>query len=388
VRLRVAILSTLLPVALVAATTAGLAESRGHAAKAPSARPAGTRRFRWQRVVTASAPSVRISAPIAYDPATRQVVLIGGVRTINPKVGSPAETETVLGDTWVFIDGDWSQMISGPTPPIGDSPDVLAYDPGRKALFLVTAPAFVAGTARLTQPSTTWAWTGSHWSELLGSGPHWGTATTASALLAYDAATHQLVFAPAGGPSTYVLGESGWLSEPKPPRLMTDMAYDPAARRLVGQTETSGSMWWWTGKRWQLLERHVVVRLHAGSAYGMFVESANWVTDEAAGELIVFGYTAETTVSSVHTPNPPDLFAWIRGTWRPIEAKMNPVPENPQNFSLAYDGSIGGVVAFGGGSGEFTSSGVPCPASTTKIDCPNPGYITGGNNTWKLVRSQ
>ena len=355
--------------AVASILTSGAGTAPPRSAQVPSVRPAGTG-FRWQRVVTASAPSARISAPTAYDPGTRQLVLIGGIRLVEPTLSSPAETETVLGDTWLFAHGNWSQMTSGPAPPVGAHPDVVAYDPARKALILVTAPAFAAGTTRVTRPSATWTWTGSHWSELLGSGPRWGTG---SALMAYDVATHQLVFAPSPPgpnthiPSTYVLGTSGWLREPKPPYLAWSMAYDPVTRRLVGQDPTSGSMWGWTGKRWQLLERRLVVHLHTGSVYGVDGESANWVTDESANEIIVLG-TIQTG-PSVHTR----LYTWLGGAWYPIEAAMNPASENPQNFSLAYDGSVHGVVAFGGSEGERTSSGA---------------WITGGNSTWELVRSR
>lgn len=166
---------------------------------------------------------------------------------------------------------------------IGSSADVLAYDPARKALVLVTAPELATGSTRVIQPSTTWTWTGAHWREMLGNGPGWGTT---GALMAYDPATNQLVFAPNNRPdtsdsSTYVLGASGWLREPKSP-LLSWMAYDPVTGRLLAENGADGSMWWWTGKRWQLVTHHVVVRLQEGSYKGILVEGANWVTDQSA----------------------------------------------------------------------------------------------------------
>jgi hypothetical protein len=363
VNLRAAVWLLIGSVAVIAAAATSVATSSSRA----STRPVGTNGFRWERVVTASAPSARSSAPVAYDPAIRQLVLIGGVRQVNPTLSSPVQTETILDDTWVFANNDWSQMTSGPTPPVGTQPDVVAYDPARKALILVTAPTFAKDTTRVTQPSTTWAWTGSQWTETFGSGPDWGTR---SALMTYDVATRQLVFAPGYGPGTDALGTSGWMREPKPPHLLW-MAYDPVTRRLVG--ETSESMWWWSGRRWHLLERRVVVHVHADSVYANLVESANWVTDDSAGEIVVFGDFYKSTASPVHTPHPSDLFAWLGRAWHPIETVVNPAPDNPQNFSLAYDGAIRGVIAFGGDEGVFTSSG---------------GWITGGNSTWKLVRSR
>ncbi|MDA8310917.1 MAG: hypothetical protein M0Z46_09955 [Actinomycetota bacterium] len=283
-------------------------------------------------------------------------------------------TTTILGDTWVFAHNDWSQRTSGSTPPIGTSADALAYDPARKALVLVTAPGYAKGTTRITQPSTTWMWTGSRWREKFGSGPGWGTT---GALMTYDPATHQLVFAPDGRrgtsvPSTYVLGTSEWLRGPNPPRL-SRMAYDPVTRRLVGEDGANGSMWWWTGKRWHLVMHHVVVRLRAGSFYGVLVQSANWVTDQSADELVVLGLFDPSTPTPVHPTHQPDLFTWLRDRWRPIDAPMHPAPTNMQLLSLAYDESVGGVVAFGGGGGEQIG-----PRT----------WISGGNSTWELVRSR
>lgn len=299
---------------------------------------------------------------MAYDPVTSQLVLVGGIRVVQVTPSSGVEIETVLGDTWIFADDAWSPETSGPVPPVGKRPDVLAYDPGRKELILVTAPAFAAGTTHMTQRSTTWSWTGTHWLELRESGPDWGDG---SALMAYDVVTHQLVFAPESGPHTYLLAASGWKSEPKSPQV-SKMAYDPLTRRLLASA--ADSMWWWTGKHWRLLERRVVVRADSGFVYGM-PESGKWVDDEAAGEILVFG----DFPTAVGTPRPTNLFAWLGGTWRPLETEVNPAPDNPQNFNLAFDRSIGGIVAIGGDEGQFTSSG---------------SWIVGGSSTWELVESQ
>jgi hypothetical protein len=359
-------LAVVLVVGAAATVASVLASDTGtappHAARVPSAHPAGTSGFRWQRVVTASAPSVRVDAPAAYDPITRQLVLIGGARVVQPTTASPAEISTILGDTWVFAHNDWSKMISGPTPPVGTHPDVLAYDPARGALILVTAPAFAHGTTRVTRLSTTWSWTGSHWTELFGSGPHWGTGT---AQLGFDVATRQLVFVPhppgpdAYLPNTYILGGSGWRRQPKPPRLW-EMAYDPVTRRLLGESGP-GSLWSWTGKRWQLFKRSVVVhgprRSWSTATYGAF--SGQWVTDGAAHEIISFGGDTSLT--------------WLGRTWRAIDARMRPVPVNPQDLTVAYDGAIDGIVAFGGGTGKLIG-----PRT----------WLTGGNSTWELLRSR
>jgi hypothetical protein len=336
---------------LVVASGTGTAPPRR--ATVPSAHPHAAPSLRWQRVVTTSAPSPRDSAPAAYDPATGQLVLVGGFRAGGTR-------PTILHDTWVFAHDAWSKMTSGPVPPSGTQPDALAYDPVRKSLILVTAPAYSVGTVTVVRPPTTWSWTGSHWRELLGSGPAWGTGSppsaSGSAHMAYDTATHQLVFVghslhPGGPmPSTYVLGPSGWFAESESP-FLSGIAYDPSTRRLVGQTGSSGSMWWWTGKSWQLFERYVG---------GMFGSSTNWVTEGSARRIIAMGQFATAVFASTY------LFIFSHGTWLPIHASMHPAPVNPQYFSLAYYPAVGGIVAFGR-SGERTR---------------------GGFATWELVRSR
>ncbi len=209
---------------------------------------------------------------------------------------------------------------------------------------------------------------------MLATGPASGIG---SGLLIYDPATRQLVFTPrfvppgSAPPATEVLGPYGWERKAPPPHLAY-MAYDPNAHRMVAQASTSQAIWWWTGTHWRMLESRTAVHLNRGTAPGMFTQSAPWVTDEAVSEIIAFGDTADTTPSSAHTSHPPNLFAWTHDAWYPIAARMRPVPVNPQYFTLAFDRSVGGVVAFGGGSGERTSTG---------------GWVVGGNETWELVRS-
>jgi hypothetical protein len=59
-----------------------------------------------------------------------------------------------------------------------------------------------------------------------------------------------------------------------------------------------------------------------------------------------------------HTCSP-----WPGSTWRAIPTKLNPAPNNPGNFSLAWDGAVNGVVAFGGDGG----AGAP-PAGSPAAD--------------------
>ena len=91
-------------------------------------------------------------------------------------------------------------------------------------------------------------------------------------------------------------------------------------------------MWWWTGESWQVLDRYVT---------GMFGSSTNWVTDWSTRRIVAMGHIATVAFG------PSYLFEFSRGAWHSISVAMHPAPANPQYFSLAYDDTVGGIVAFG-----------------------------------------
>ena len=69
----------------------------------------------------------RVSAAMAYDAASNQVVLFGGA--------VPASTGSALDDTWVWNGTSWSQRILATRPP-GRTQAAMAYDAATHKLVL------------------------------------------------------------------------------------------------------------------------------------------------------------------------------------------------------------------------------------------------------------
>jgi hypothetical protein len=311
---------------------------------------------------------------MAYDWATGQLVLIGGYRIVQPSPVSFVDTEAILNDTWVFAKGSWHQIHPRVSPPrdggagaTGFDPtrhtDLMAYDPTRRDIILVTPPEFRSGTTHLLRGSTTWGWTGTQWSKLLSTGPVWGSIQQGE--LVFDPRTLQLVFTPSDGGSTWILGRSGWLRGAHAPSPLYTMAYDPLTRRLIGSSALA--MWWWDGHRWNEYRNLPVVSDLPITDAVIGAPTGVSATDNATREIVVLGGYLGGPVPFAH---PAHIFTWLSGAWRPIRTKIDPAPNNPGGFSFAYDGALQAMVAFGGDGGERTKSGA---------------WVSGGNQTWVLT---
>lgn len=112
--------------------------------------------FETLDVTSGAAPTLRSEEAVAYFPPDKEVVLFGGAALPS---GGPA-----LGDTWVFSRHGWRQLrtATSPSPRAGAA---MAYDPETKELILFggssdPSPGF-------DQPLTdTWAFDGTSWHRL------------------------------------------------------------------------------------------------------------------------------------------------------------------------------------------------------------------------------
>lgn len=332
----------------------------------------GVTGFAWKRISTPFAPSDRFG-PLAYDSATGQLILMGGSRVMQLHYpASNVSSEVILDDTWVFAKGSWHRMHPRVSPPRGSGAgvmawnpthrvDAMAYDPVRREIILVTPPEFASGTTRVLQTSTTWAWTGTQWSKVFSTGPAWGSIQQGE--MVYDPRTLQLVFAPGDGGSTWVLGHSGWMRGAETPRPFFAMAYDPLTGRLIGSTSV---MWWWDGHGWheyRNLPQESDLPISTPIS-GAPMGTGFPVTDEATRQVVVIGDYPGIPIPYAH---PTNLFTWLGGIWRPIQTRTGTTPNNPDGgFSLAYDGALQAIVAFGADKLVQTKSGawVPGPSET------------------------
>jgi hypothetical protein len=73
----------------------------------------------WTQRFSATSPAPRMSAGMAYDPATRTIVLFGGENWGNGKV---------LGDTWTWDGVTWTQQFPPVSPPARSILQAMVYD--------------------------------------------------------------------------------------------------------------------------------------------------------------------------------------------------------------------------------------------------------------------
>ena len=130
----------------------------------------------WAQLSPANSPPPRCNASMAYDAATNNVVLFGGLDFGGFSGGG------FLGDTWTWNGSNWTQQQPVSSPPARDGAG-LAYDPA-------TGNAVLFSGYRGTTLNDTWSWDGTTWTQL-------SSATSpparVSAGLAYNPATSTLL---------------------------------------------------------------------------------------------------------------------------------------------------------------------------------------------------
>jgi Galactose oxidase, central domain len=188
------------------------------------------------------APGPATATAMAYDPATRTVLLYA---TPSPRVH----------ETWSWDGEHWTRLQPAAMPDVeqGD----LAFD-GRQ--LLLTGIVFDAG-----QGTATWAWDGRTWARRTPALPLPGSASVA---FAYDEARGRLVAflvpADVGGVETWTWDGATWRREhpahQPSQRAGAALVYDPDLRAVVlyggiGEGPAAlGDIWTWDGSDWTLRE--------------------------------------------------------------------------------------------------------------------------------------
>jgi hypothetical protein len=285
------VLTTLLTAAV------GLGASGAPSASAVSLTP------NWIQLSPPSDPPARTAASMAYDPATGDVVLFGGADV----TGGP---EILLSDTWTWDGSTWSEQFPSASPPalFGAS---LAYDQATGDLVLfggissdgdmsqtwtwdgttwtqqvsTTVPPAPVPPARHSAAMTydqtsgqmvlfggldgrtilddTWTWDGTTWTQ---QHPASKPSARYAASMTYDPATDNAVLfggysgGQTGLSDTWTWNGSTWTSSnpaiDPPARYGASMAYDAAISEVVlfgGYDEGAADlsdMWTWNGTQW------------------------------------------------------------------------------------------------------------------------------------------
>ncbi len=226
-------------------------------------------------------PQLSGSFAMAYDGASRQLVLYGGVGTSTP----------ALDRTWIWDSTSW-QALKPVHHPQAPADSLMAYDEATSQLLL-----FIGAGADGQAIGATWLWTGADWTELH---PAHHPAPRIGAAMAYDGAMKQLVLFGGLGAGrsnsgkvlsdTWTWTGTDWLQlhpANHPPALAgSAMAYDPGSGKLVlfggvdsGLNDVSGT-WAWTDNGWS--------ELHPAN-HPPPLEAVAMAYDTAPSELVLFG---------------------------------------------------------------------------------------------------
>jgi len=131
----------------------------------------------WTRLSPAAAPPARQLGGMAYDPLLRRVVLFGG---------STSSALAGANDTWSWDGVTWQQLAPKVSPP-KRSEITMVYDPAIGRLVFFGGLDF-SHSGLFTQDL--WTFDGLTWTQITDPG---APAPRAGYGLAYDAALHQLV---------------------------------------------------------------------------------------------------------------------------------------------------------------------------------------------------
>jgi hypothetical protein len=229
----------------------------------------------WTKQNPATSPTGRDQAAMAYDAATRTVVLFGGWNGHGE-----------LGDTWTWNGTTWTEQHPAASPPaMVDTSMVYDQATGTVLLF--------AGEGNHVSFHGLWAWNGTTWTEQAGSAT---LPARHGESMAYDAATHTVVvFGGVGGiqdpllNDTWTWNGTTWTEQHPaanpPARWEASAAYDAATGTVVlfgGYyfRGVYGDTWTWDGTTWaqQAPAAHPAPRENAAMAY-----------DPATRSVVLFG---------------------------------------------------------------------------------------------------
>ena len=253
---------------------------------------------RWHRVAVADGgPEARRGHALAYDPASRYVVLAGGVRARADRKG-----DDTFDETWTYDGRRWER---GPNLPVM-SGHGLVYDAAERAMLLL---GYVGREGYDAHRLAIWRRSAGGWTFVDSSGPRLVGLVRA----AYDTKRSVLVVPVLHGSTSRVWEWDGrrWrdLDAPGPsPRSRHTLAYESATGRVVmvgGRDDTTrstlGDAWSWDGARW--------TPLMGGATAPEPRASAALVADADSGRLLLFGGVSPPRGMVT------DLWTWSQSGW-------------------------------------------------------------------------
>ncbi len=195
----------------------------------------------WTKLNPATSPPAMNAASSAYDAARNQVVLFEG------------------GQTWTWDGATWTQQHPI-TSPASSPPTFMAFDPAIGNAVLVQAGSSGSCPTSYNSCQDTWLWDGANW---IKQNPL--TQPYCIQAMVFDAARNLVLGhgtcgldRTPGPETTWTWDGANWTlqggSEPSPPRMRHELAYDPAHKQVVlfGSTNSGNDTWTWDGSNWTL----------------------------------------------------------------------------------------------------------------------------------------
>lgn len=326
----------------------------------------------WTPQTPSATPSARAGAVMAYDAATKQLILFGGQSGPN-----------LLNETWTWTGSNWVNLSPANSPPALVNAS-LAYDPATGQLLLF------GGSLEFGPIAETWSWDGSTWTQLT---PATSPAARSQAALAYDPASSQLLLfggaaeeTPLG--DTWSWSGSNWVklspATSPSPRVAPALAYDSATQQFllqngVGGTGTLNDQWAWNGSTW--------IKQRQLSAVNPTRDGRSMAYDPTLAQLVLFGGgtnggpnlgdTWVWTGLTVQTASLPAGAVGVRYSVR-LQAISGTAPYTwsvsggalPAGLTLSPAGVISGTPT-ASGTASFTAAAVdaaqPTPAAATRV---------------------
>jgi Galactose oxidase, central domain len=220
-------------------------------------------------------PPARVNASMAYDAARDKLVLFGGTGEHETR-----ENGLQLNDTWTWDGTTWTKQQPRTSPPAREGAS-MAYDAATRTVVLFGGVSGNNNNRVTTYLNDTWLWNGSTWVQ---AHPATAPGPRTGASMAYDGARRKLVLFGGGHGvqlnDTWAWDGSTWTRQhpatSPPARVYAASAYDDGARvvvlsggvNIVGLTDT----WTWDGTTWT--KQHPVTAPAAGHAVRMAYDAA------------------------------------------------------------------------------------------------------------------
>ena len=230
----------------------------------------------WSKIdITGEKPPLRKNHAMTYDPVNDRFIIFGGID----------QAGDLLNDTWVFKDGQWTQIEPTHSSPCYRQEPVMAYDSVRDRTVLF------GGRTQKGLVNDTWMWSGSYWTQFQSE--HSPPAATFSRMV-FDERRSQIV--------------------------------------LTLRFDDEFKIWEWDGSDWRITVPAGDVPVDAGG-YSLVYDSVRDVT------VMFGGYIP------YHTTN--RLWEWDGTTWTTIDPDDS-FPQPRVAHEVAFDCDRDRMVVFGG----------------------------------------